>query len=63
MRIGHDQLWLWITLGVVLLLVAGGLVAGYFARRRRLTRLGTAAALERTIRARAPGLRTIRKRD
>jgi Ca-activated chloride channel family protein len=60
MRIGHDQLWLWITLGVVLLLVAGGLVAGYFARRRRLTRLGTAAALERTIRARAPGLRTIR---
>jgi Ca-activated chloride channel family protein len=60
MRLGHDQLWLWIVLGGALALAAAGLVAGYFGRRRRLRRLGSAAALDVALRSRAPGLRTIK---
>ncbi|MBI5487665.1 MAG: VWA domain-containing protein [Deltaproteobacteria bacterium] len=60
MRIGHDQLWLWIVLGAVLAVAAGTLVAGYFERRRRLRRLGSVQALGASLRSRAPGLRTIK---
>jgi Ca-activated chloride channel family protein len=60
MRIGHDQLWLWIVLGAALALAAAGLVAGYFGRRLRLRRLGTGPALDAALRSRAPGLRTIK---
>jgi len=60
MRIGHDHLWLWIVLGAVLVVAAGTLVAGYFERRRRLRRLGSDQALVASLRARTPGLRTIK---
>lgn len=60
MRWGYGQLWMFLVAGGVLLLAAAGLVAGYFERRRRLRRLGTETALARTLRARAPGLRTIK---
>lgn len=60
MRWGYGELWMFLAAGGVLLLAAAGLVAGYFRRRRLLRRLGTEAALARTIRARAPGLRTVK---
>lgn len=60
MRWGYGQLWMFLVAGGVLLLAAAGLVAGYFLRRRQLRRLGTEAALARTLRARAPGLRTVK---
>jgi Ca-activated chloride channel family protein len=60
MRWGYGQLWMFLVAGGVLLLAAAGLVAGYFLRRRQLRRLGTEAALARTLRARSPGLRTIK---
>ncbi|MBI5502378.1 MAG: VWA domain-containing protein [Deltaproteobacteria bacterium] len=60
MRIGHDHLWLWVVLAVVLAVAAGTLVAGYFERRRRLRRLGSVRALGASLRSRAPGLRTIK---
>lgn len=60
MRWGYGELWMFLAAGGVLLLAAAGLVAGYFRRRRLLRRLGTEAALARTLRARAPGLRTVK---
>jgi len=60
MRWGYGEPWMFLAAAGALLLAAAGLVAGYFRRRRLLRRLGTAGALERTIRARAPGLRTVK---
>jgi Ca-activated chloride channel family protein len=60
MRWAHHQTWLWLALGGVLLAAAAGLVAGYFARLRRLRRLGPDHARARTVRSRSPGLRTIK---
>lgn len=60
MRWGYGELWMFLAAGGVLLLAAAGLVAGYFRRRRLLRTLGSDAALARTVRARAPGLRTVK---
>jgi Ca-activated chloride channel family protein len=60
MRFGYSALWHWLAAGGVLLAVAAALVAGYFDRLRRLRRIGSEAARARTVRARAPGLRTFK---
>ena len=60
MRIAYDEIWMLSVAGGVFALAAAGLVAGYFLRLRRLRRLGTDEVRQRTVRARAPGLRTIK---